>query len=178
MSAHWDWAMSQALQRYDAGHFIYLTDRSLFKPGELLNITRLARRHSEKVISYDWVTIFDHLWPILVEQQPQTGRLVEVSAARLLFLSSRSIFPRCLPRMMNCSVPRSLIEQIRERFGNAFASVSPDYNFCYRCLELVDSVLYYDQAAYVSYAIPRRQWRERNRNRQRSHQRFRSQPGA
>src|SRR2546422_2354060 len=31
---HWDWAMHQALQRYDAGHFIYLTDRSVFKPGE------------------------------------------------------------------------------------------------------------------------------------------------
>src|SRR5688572_5003201 len=98
MSRHWDWAMSQALQLYDSSHFIYLTDRSLFKPGELLNIVRLSRQHPDKVISYDWVTIFDHLWPILVEQQPQTGRLVEVSAARLLFLSSRSIFPRCLPR--------------------------------------------------------------------------------
>lgn len=155
MAKHWDWAMSQALQRYDASHFIYLTDRSLFKPGELVNIIRLARQHPEKVICYDWVTIFDHLRPILVERQPQTGRLVEVSAERLLLLSSKSIFPRCLPRMMNCSVPRSVIEQIRGRFGNVFASVSPDYNFCYRCLDLVDSVIYYDSAAYVSYAIPR-----------------------
>jgi len=49
----------------------------------------------------------------------------------------------------------SLIERIQARFGNVFGSISPDYNFCYRCLELVDSVLYYDQAAYVSYAVPR-----------------------
>jgi hypothetical protein len=155
MTEHWGWAMSQALQRSDAGHFIYLTDRSLFKPGELLNITQFAREHPQKIISYSWITIFDQLRPIIVERQPQTGRLVEVSAARLLFLSSRSIFPRCLPRMLNCSVPRSVIERIQGRFGNVFASISPDYNFCYRCLEVVDSFLYYDQAAFVSYAITR-----------------------
>jgi glycosyltransferase involved in cell wall biosynthesis len=155
MSQHWDWAMSQALQLDDAEHFVYLTDRSLFKPGELLKITQFARRYPDKVISYDWVTIFDHQRPITVERQPQTGRLVEVSALRLLFLSSRSIFPRCLPRLMNSCVPRSVIERIQEQFGNIFASISPDYNFCYRCLELVDGIIYYDQAAYVQYDILR-----------------------
>lgn len=156
MTEHWEWAMSQALERYDdATHFTYLTDRSLFKPGELLNISKLAREHPQEIISYSWVTIFDHLKPIIVEQQPQTARLVEVSAERVLALSARSIFPRCLPRMMNCFVPRSLIDRIQERFGSVFASVSPDYNFCYRCLEVIDSFLYYDQAAFVSYAIPR-----------------------
>ena len=155
MTRHWDWAMSQALQRRDAGHVIYLTDRSVFKPGVLLNVVQLARKYPDKIISYDWVTIFDQWFPILVERQPQTGQLVNVSASRLLFLSSRSIFPRCLPRMVNCSVPRSVIKRIQGRFGNVFASSSPDYNFAYRCLELVDGILFYDQAAYVSYAIRR-----------------------
>jgi len=153
MSRHWDWAMGQALEFGNAGHFIYLTDRSLFKPGALLNITQLARQSPSKVISYDWVTIFDHLSPIVVERQRQTGQLIEVSASRLLFLSSRSTFPHSLPRMMNCSVPRSLVERVQERFGNVFASTSPDYNFCYRSLQLVDSILYYDYAAFVSYAV-------------------------
>lgn len=155
MSHHWDWAIRQALKLDDASHFIYLTDRSLFKPGALLNITELARQYPDKVISYDWVTIFDHLSPIIVERQRQTGQLLEVPASRLLFLSSRLNFPHSLPRMMNCSVPRSLLERMQTRFGNVFASISPDYNFCYRSLELVDSILYYDYAAFVSYAILR-----------------------
>lgn len=155
MSEHWDWAMSQALQHRDAGHFVFLTDRSIFKPGELLKITLLARRYPDRVISYDWVTIFDQWSPIIVERQSHTGQVVEVSASRLLFLSSKSIFPRCLPRMMNSCIPRSVIERIQERFGSVFASTSPDFNFAYRCLEIVDDILYYDLAAFVSYAIHR-----------------------
>ncbi len=155
MAEHWNWAIGEALRRYEANNIIYLTDRSLFKPGALSKILNLAEQHPETVISYDWVTVFDHLLPITVERQPQTGELLEASASRLLFLSSRSIFPRCLPRMMNCCVPLAVIEKIQERFGNVFTSSSPDYNFAYRCLELVDSILFYDYAAYVSYAIPR-----------------------
>jgi Glycosyl transferase family 2 len=155
MTEHWDWAIHEALQRYNASYITYLTDRSLFKPGALSKILNLAKLHPEKVISYDWVTVFDHLRPITVERQPQTDQLLEVLASRLLFLSSRSIFPRCLPRMMNCCVPLRVVKQIQEEFGNVFASSSPDYNFAYRCLELVESILFYDHAAFVSYAIPR-----------------------
>jgi Glycosyl transferase family 2 len=155
MTEHWDWAMGQALERYSPGNIIYLTDRSLFKPGALSQILTLAKQHPGKVISYDWVTIFDHLRPITVEQQPQTGQLLAVSTSRLLFLSSRSIFPRCLPRMMNCCVPLAVIERIQKRFGSVFASTSPDYNFAYRCLEVVEEIFFYDHAAFVSYAISR-----------------------
>lgn len=153
MTEHWDWAMREALHRFDASHFLYLTDRSVFKPGVLRDIVKFANQYPDKVISYDWVTIFDHLSPIIVERQPQTGQLVEVPASRLLFSSSRAIFPRCLPRMMNCCAPRSIIEKVQKRFGSVFASTAPDYNFCYRCLEIVDDILYYDCAAYVSYAL-------------------------
>src|ERR1044072_4237520 len=38
MAAHWEWAMNQALRNTAATHLIYLTDRSLFKPGELAKI--------------------------------------------------------------------------------------------------------------------------------------------
>lgn len=155
MAKHWDWAMHRALRLPNVGYVIYLTDRSVFKPGELAGIVTLARKYPDRVISYDWVTIFDQWSPITVERQPQTGQIIEVSTARLLFLSSRSIFPRCLPRIMNCSVPRSVIEKLQRRFGNVFASISPDYNFAYRCLELLDGILFYDHAVYVSYAMHR-----------------------
>ncbi len=155
MSEHWDWVMKQALDQRNASHFIYLADRSIFKPGVLHDISELARKDPDKVIAYDFVTIFDHRSPIMVAQQLQTGRVFEVSAAHLLSLCSRSIFPPCLPRMINCCVPRSVIQNMQERYGSVFASISPDYNFCYRCLEMVDSILYYDCAAYVGYGLPR-----------------------
>jgi hypothetical protein len=155
MTEHWQWAMEQALQLSDVSHFIYLTDRSMFKPGELAKVVDLARQHPDQVIAYDWITIFDHLNPIFVEQRGHTGRTLPVSAQRLLDLTSRSLIPNCLPRMMNNCAPRTVIEKIIQKFGNVFASTSPDYNFCYRCLDVVDEILFYDAAAYVSYAIPR-----------------------
>ncbi len=155
MTEHWEWAMQQALNFAEASDFLYLTDRSMFKPGELAKVIDLARQHPDQVIAYDWITIFDHLNPIFVEERGHTGRTIPVSAQRLLDLTSRSLIPNCLPRMMNNCAPRAVIEKIIQKFGNVFASTSPDYNFCYRCLEVVDEILFYDAAAYVSYAIPR-----------------------
>src|SRR2546421_2365610 len=51
MSRHWDWAMRQALES-DATHFTILTDRMMFKPGELLLLLRIVGRHPSKIISY------------------------------------------------------------------------------------------------------------------------------
>lgn len=155
MSQHWEWAMQQALQLPDADHFIYLTDRSMFKAGELSTIAKLVRQYPDEVISYDWVTIFDHLNPIVIREQPHSGQIVEISADRILALSAQSVFTRGLPRMMTCCVPRKVIDAMKQRFGSIFTSISPDYNFCYRCLYIVNSVLFYDNAAFVSYAMGR-----------------------
>ena len=61
--------------------------------------------------------------------------------------------------MMNNCAPRTVLEGIAKRFGSVFASISPDYNFCFRCLEVVDAILYYDAAAYAKLRHPAQQWR-------------------
>jgi len=60
-----------------------------------------------------------------------------------------------MPRMLNCIVPRTVIERIRDRFGSVFSSVSPDFNFCCRCLEIEESILYYDKSLIFHYAQSR-----------------------
>ena len=155
MTEHWEWAMQQALSRPEASHFVYLTDRSIFKPGHLQRIIGVAQQNPGQVISYDWVTVFDHLDPIFVEKRNHSGQLIPLTAERLLRLSSQSLIPNCLPRMMNSCAPRSIVETIARRFGSVFASTSPDYNFCYRCLDVVEGILYLDAAAFVTYAIQR-----------------------
>jgi hypothetical protein len=155
MTEHWEWAMQQGLSLREVGHFVYLTDRSVFKPGYLQKLIELAREHPAQVISYDWVTVFDHLEPIFVEKRNHTGQTISVPAKRLLKLSSESLTPNCLPRMMNSCAPRTVVEAICKSFGSVFASISPDYNFCYRCLDVTDQILYWDVAAFVTYAIER-----------------------
>lgn len=155
MSQHWDWAMQQSIRTADIDHFIYLTDRSIFKAGALSTIEKIVRTYPEEVISYDWTTVFDHSIPIVILEQQHTGQILKLDATKLLALSAQAVFPRSLPRMMTCCVPVSVLEEIKQTFGTVFSSISPDYNFCYRCLKTVNRIVFYDQAVFVSYALAR-----------------------
>lgn len=155
MPAHWEWAINQALQSYDASHFIYLTDRMMFKPMALKEVLELAAVYPDKVISYNHDRIVDDRQPIRIEQHPETGDLFEVKTLQLSYLYSQSIFLPVLPRMLNCVVPRSVLDRIRRRFGNVFASIAPDFLFCCRCLDMEDSILYYDKSSLFHYALNR-----------------------
>ena len=56
------------------------------------------------------------------------------------------------PRMLNCIVPRAHLLALKRRFGSVFDSVAPDWNFCFRTLASVDSVLFYHKAVLIHYA--------------------------
>ncbi len=155
MSKHWDWALAQAMSFYNASHFAYLTDRMMFKPGHLKRITDLARRYPEKIISYNHDRIVDYPRPIRVEQYPSTGKLFEIDCLHLSYIYSQAVPQVCLPRMLNCIVPREALEAVRERFGDVFSSISPDFNFGFRCLEIFETVLFYDCSAIFHYGLER-----------------------
>ena len=154
MTLHWDWAIRHALQSYDAGHFLYLTDRMMFKPGTLHEVLDRAYAFPDKIISYNHDRIVDDQQPIRIEQHAYTGKLLEVKTLKLSYLYSQSIFHHGFPRMLNCIVPRSVLERIQQRFGNVFSSIAPDFLFCCRALEIEESILYYDRSPIFHYALP------------------------
>jgi hypothetical protein len=155
MTDHWNWAMEQALALEEATHFIYLTDRMLFKPGGMSAVLEAASLYPDKVISYNHDKIVDHEVPLKIDQGAWSGALVEVDSGHLLYLLSHRVIHPCLPRMLNCIVPRAIIEALRARFQNVFSSISPDFSFCFRCLDLVDSFLYLDASPIFHYALAR-----------------------
>ncbi len=155
MPEHWEWAIEQALSTYNVDHFIYLTDRMMFKRGGLREVLELAARYPHKVISYNHDRIVDHIKPICVEHYPSTAMLWEVPAERLSWLVSQAVFHHGLPRMLNCIVPRGVLDRIRTRFGNVFASIAPDFNFCFRCLDIEESILFFDKSPFFHYALNR-----------------------
>lgn len=154
MSRHWDWAMNRAFES-DATHFTVLTDRMVFRPGELRVLWNLVQRHPAKTLSYKHDKIVDSKYPVTVELQPWTGGLFEISCARLLKLSALTIMHESLPRMLNCVVPRTVLKAIENRFGIIFGSIAPDFNLCYKALEVEDVILYYDKAILIHRALKR-----------------------
>lgn len=155
MPAHWDWAIHEALRTYSASHFLYLTDRMMFRKGGLREVVGLAARYPDKVITYNADRIVDNSTPIRVEQYPASELLFAIDTMRLSQLLSQAIIHPAVPRMLNSIVPRTVLERIQQRFGSVFDSVSPDFNFCCRCLELEESIVYYDKAPLFHYALSR-----------------------
>jgi hypothetical protein len=155
MSLHWEWALQAALQRSSDTTFTYLSDRMVFKDGALRDLVNIASEHSNRVISYDDDMVDDSTATVQLHMRDWTGKVFEIDSAHLLYLSARAFYPPCIPRMLNSLVPRAVIEAIVERFGSVFASISPDFCFAYRCLFLVESILYYDRPALIQYGILR-----------------------
>src|SRR3954468_2192551 len=125
MPAHWDWALGQALEQ-PATHVSFLTDRMIFKPGEMKSLLAIAARYPDKIICYMHDRVADHAKPVTLEQLPWTGNLFEVRTRTLLDLVANSVMYDCsTPRMLNCLVPRSIIDQIRLKFGTVFSSIAP-----------------------------------------------------
>ena len=155
MPDHWDWASEQALGFYSANHFIYLTDRMMLRNGALQEMVDVAALYPLQVISYNLDRICDDAMPIRIEQYPATEKLVEVETLRLSRLFAQGVFHPGLPRMLNCIVPRVVFTHIRQRFGNVFSSIAPDFNFCVRCLDTEDSILFFDKSLSFHYALNR-----------------------
>lgn len=153
MSKHWDWLINQALVKYPINHFLYLTDRMIFKAGQLQEVRDIVKLYPEYIISYDHDRIADDKKPIKLEQSNWTGKLHRVKSTQMLRLSSQSHFHPSLPRMLNSIAPRNVLNQISQSVGTIFSSIAPDFNFCYKSLGVVDSILYLDKALIVHYAI-------------------------
>jgi len=154
MSPHWNWATMQALQS-DATHFTVLTDRMVFRPDELGPLIELVRRRPAHVLSYKHDKVIDYKRPVKLALQPWTGDLFEIRAERLLALTAQCLMHECLPRMLNCVVPRSVLDRIETQFGTIFGSVAPDFNFCYKALALEDVIIFFDKAILIHRALDR-----------------------
>jgi hypothetical protein len=156
MAQHWDWALRQALSLYGSTHFSFLTDRMMFKPEALRPLLAIITDNPDKILTYMHDLVDDFLTPVIVRQYTWTGNLYDVRSTRLLELSAQSaMYDSCIPRMLNCIVPRGVLNAIRQRFGNVFAPIAADWYFAYRALDMVDSILFYDKAALVHYAQQR-----------------------
>ena len=151
MADNWNYALERALAIDDVTHATIVTDRMLLKPGELPILVDAVAAHPDRVMIFMEDRAYDDRDPVGLVQARWTGRLVEVSAARLLELAAgMQLHPA--PRIMNCVVPREVFIQVRRRFGSITGPVSPDYVFAYRCLAVVDSVYYFDRSPVLYYA--------------------------
>ena len=156
MTAHWEWALDHAIAATPgATHLTFLTDRMLFRRGMLQAVVETVARHPEQVVTYNHDRVDDTSRPVVLYRCASTGKLYEVRAEHLLELYSKVVLTSAVPRMLNSVVPILVVEAVRQRFGTVFDSSAPDFCFAFRCLEVVDQILFLDQAALIHRALDR-----------------------
>jgi hypothetical protein len=57
--------------------------------------------------------------------------------------------------MLNSISPRRHLDELNARFGQIFSSQSPDFSFCYRTLDICESLIFHDKSVLVSYGHDR-----------------------
>ncbi|MDQ3181853.1 MAG: hypothetical protein M3Q33_15220 [Acidobacteriota bacterium] len=117
----------------------------------LQNLQRILTKYPEKIVSYTFDSIEDSEFPISLSQIRYTGKLFEIQSASILKLYAEMERIQALPKMLNSVASREQMTTIFEKYGNYFYSISPDYNFAFRCLDLEESILYYDRPLLISY---------------------------
>ena len=156
MTAHWQWALERAVESPDTTHVMYMSDRRVLRPGALPDLLAIVERHPSDVVTFrDDAMIRDDNHPVTLSEYPWTGRLMRVDTDQMLRIAARGIAHVAVPRMLNSIVPRAVLRDIDQAYGNVFASIAPDHCFGYRCLDRVDSILHWDRVLVVQRALLR-----------------------
>jgi hypothetical protein len=155
MAMHWEWAINTAIKREQPSHLLVLTDRMAFRRGCLHSVLNTVRRHPDDIVSYTYDRIDDYSLPVRYVELPRTGDTFRISTSELLSLSAQMKFYSFLPRLLNCVVPISTLDKIRDAHGSICASVAPDYCFCYRALDAVESIVYLDYSTMINFGQDR-----------------------
>ena len=157
MTEHWNWAIRQALEISQFSHISYLTDRMMFLKNSLQNLQKILTEYPDDIVSYSMSSIDDSKMPVSLNEFLWTGKLFEISSLKVLkqYAESDIINNFGLPKMLNSVAPRDHIQAMLKKYGDVFSSISPDYNFAFRSLSMVESTLYYDKSLIVSYGVSR-----------------------
>lgn len=156
MSQHWNWIMEQTRNLYSISHVTYLTDRMMFVDGSLSEIQNILMHYGDKVVSYSTDGVNDSCSPVVLHQIRWSGKVFEIESSSIIkqFAETRMIY-HPTPRMINCVVPLNILNEIHRIYGNYFSSVAPDFNFAFRALDLLESIIFYDKAILIQFGTNR-----------------------
>lgn len=152
MPDHWE-----RISKLARGEYITVVpDRSVLKQGALTTISEL---HAEggsdaEIVTWSWDLYFDQ-HRILKPFAGNAGApaIIGSEEAALASLGTAASYPAALPRGLNSSVHRLVLEEIRLRAGAAFSALTPDFSFAFACLLVRPRFTHIDCALSISQGL-------------------------
>lgn len=152
MHVHWEKVTRDLLGEY----VMVLTDRSLMKAGAIRYLYEqiIGAERRPDVISWPWDIYYDHLNILLrYAIEDRKPRELDSKAQLLKIAHGSSEYPYWLPRGLNACVRNEFAGLMRNRHGQIFRTINPDYTFGYLCLQHTTKFTYIDCSLVVSQGL-------------------------
>lgn len=146
MVEHWNWAVSQATGAY----VTILTDRMVFKRGALAALNDVLRTHRPLLLAYPHDTFSDKVPPFTYSRRPYTGDVLTVSGQAVLKAARRGDMSRLWPRFLNSACAASVLQEMKDTYGEIFTGLAPDYSFCFQSIDYLEEYMMWDNPLLIS----------------------------
>ncbi|HSA06018.1 MAG TPA: glycosyltransferase [Candidatus Gastranaerophilales bacterium] len=159
MTNHWDWAIKYILDNdkfNNITHFLWLADRNVLIKNSIVNLKNIIVQNPLDLISYNFLTLNDIKKPVTISRIKKFENTVKkiYSEDFLYEIYTNVKYPTAImPLNLISAAPRYMLDRLRQKHNNIFASTSPDACFAYRILAEYDYYLEYDKAINISYAL-------------------------
>lgn len=155
MPDHWEFATRHATGDY----LLILTDRFVMRPGTLAILRDLIEGDTAgppEIITWHGTASYStdgsfRESPYQGLVRSRTSREVLQEFASSVQWRSPMIGSNSLPRGLNSAVRREIIEEVRNRYGRAYAAVSPDYTSAFHQLAITRRQVELDVPFYVGH---------------------------
>jgi glycosyltransferase involved in cell wall biosynthesis len=146
MVDHWEWAVRQAQGEFTG----VLADRMAYRLYALGMIRHELEMHSSDLISLLGDKIRGETPPFRLTSRQASDQATLVRCADVVAECARVELSTRLPRMLNSFCRTERLRELVRNYGSIFTGVAPDYAFCFRILDWLDSFLMFDSRLQVS----------------------------
>lgn len=146
MTAHWEWAVQHATGDYVG----ILTDRMFLKPHAVATLGQAILAASPSLLTYLHDAIEDKVSPVRFKRWAYSGEIFTIPSTLVIEAARRGRMSRMWPRMLNSLCRREVLDEVRAAYGQVFSGLAPDYSFCFRILDHLQSFSLVDARILVS----------------------------
>jgi hypothetical protein len=135
MVDHWEWAV-----RHVNGDFTgILTDRMTLRSYALDMLHKTLKDSGTDLIVYAHDILIGDRPPYRIKPARHNLRTNIISSKAILADCARAKISGRLPRMLNSFCNTQRLRELVTQYGSVFSGLAPDYSFCFRILDQLDS---------------------------------------
>ncbi|MDN5928928.1 MAG: glycosyltransferase [Hyphomicrobiales bacterium] len=148
MTAHWEWAVEQALGEYVG----ILTDRMVFRLYTLSAVDAVIRASRPSVVSFERTNFIEVPQAFAVSPVKGISITTRPTLDKIQAFARADFRPMDTPRFLNGFASAEFLSHLRTEYGSVFTGTSPDYGFLMRVLDQLDEFPFIETPLLIKHS--------------------------